>query len=249
MPAAALDETDRDAMWALYAAYYTEVTRAGFERDLAEKDHVIVLRRGGALRGFSTLKRLEGEVLGQRFLAVFSGDTILDRAEWGQVALQRAFLAYVMRVKLRHPLLPVFWFLISKGYRTYLLLSRNFVDYWPRPERPTPPFEEAVIDSLARQRWPEAWQPGLGVLRFASPQGRLREEVAPIDEAMRERHPDIGFFSSRNPGHVRGEELCCLGRVDLQLWLSYMLKLARRLTAPAGRERGATEQRGAACAG
>ena len=45
-------------------------------------------------------------------------------------------------------------------------------------------------------------------------------------------HPDIRYFLERNPGHAAGDELCCLGRIDLALWSSYMLKLVRRHLLP-----------------
>ncbi|MGZ6142344.1 MAG: hypothetical protein ACXWLM_03345 [Myxococcales bacterium] len=243
LPAGALPAAARDEMWTLFRQYYTETTREKFEHDLAEKDHVLVLRDpAGAIQGFSTLKRLRGEVMRRRFVAVFSGDTIVARAYWGQTALQRAFLSYVMRVKLAHPLTPVYWFLISKGYRTYLLLSRNFPEHWPRYDRATPAWQAAMIDALAGARYPEAFCPGRGVLRFPTSQGRLREHVAPIDAALLEQ-PDIRFFVEKNPGHACGDELCCLGRVDVWLWLSYMTKLAHRLLA-SSRRRGAARRLG-----
>jgi hypothetical protein len=37
----------------------------------------------------------------------------------------------------------------------------------------------------------------------------LREGVAEVTPA-RLRDPFVRFFHERNPGHVRGEELCCL---------------------------------------
>ena len=58
---------------------------------------------------------------------------MIAQAYWGQKALQRVFTRYVVGVKLRHPLQRVYWFLITKGYKTYLLLSRYFPEYWPRP--------------------------------------------------------------------------------------------------------------------
>jgi hypothetical protein len=234
--AGALDAAARETMWALFARYYDQVSRATFDADLAKKQHVILLEDAGALRGFSTLTVTRGEALGRRFVAVFSGDTVLDAAYWGQTALQRAFLRYVMRTWARHPLTPVYWFLITKGWRTYLLLSRNFPEHWPRHDRPTAPWPAAVLDRLAGAMFPGAWRPERGVLEFAACPGRLREDVAPITPDLL-RHADIRFFAERNPGHARGDELCCLGRVHLPLAVSYLSKLAWR-TALRGLRRG-----------
>lgn len=171
-------------MWRLFRAYYADVCREDFERDLAEKAHVIVLRDVGdrSLCGFSTLKVYDQEVGGRRFRAVFSGDTIVDAAYWGQSALHWTFLRFLVRQKLGALGTPLYWFLISKGYKTYLLLARNFPEHWPRHDRPTPPHAQAILDALSTARYGDAYDPTRGVLSFPEPHGRLRAYVAPLTE-------------------------------------------------------------------
>ncbi|MDE1999117.1 MAG: hypothetical protein KGI52_09350, partial [Burkholderiales bacterium] len=53
---------------------------------------------------------------------------------------------------------------------------------------------------------------------------RLKEGVAPIDDRALS-HPDIRFFADRNPGHERGDELCCLAAINIKLTLFYVNKL------------------------
>lgn len=226
LPVSRVDVPTRDTMWALFQAHYENVTRARFDADLDAKDHVILLRSHGALRGFSTLERLSGEVLGRPYRAVYSGDTVIDPAFHGQTALQIAFYRYVLATRLQSPGTPVFWFLISKGYKTYLLLTRNFPEHWPRRDEPTPPWQAAVLDDLASRKFGDAWKPVRGVLIFDPPAGRLREGVAPVENAQSD--PDVAYFVRRNPGHARGDELCCLGRVDRRLAWSFAWKALRK---------------------
>lgn len=217
-------------MWRLFTDYYTDVTRATFDADLASKSHVILLHnsKNEEIKGFSTLHTYRRTIQGRKIAVLYSGDTIIDQAYWGQTALQRAWLSNAMRLKLSNPHLPVYWFLISKGYKTYLLLSRNFPEYWPRHDRPLPVWERAVLDTLASEKFGDDYSPELGLIMHDNPAGRLASSVAPIDEALL-RYPDIRFFCEKNPGHANGDELCCIGRIDGQLWLSYMVKLSRRL--------------------
>lgn len=226
---AGLDGARLDEMWGLFRTYYTDVSREIFERDLRAKDHVILLRSSedGSVQGFSTITTFERDVWGKRVVGVFSGDTIVAKAFWRQTALQRAFLSYVIKVKLKNPHRPVYWFLISKGFRTYLLMARNFPEYWPRHDKPTPPWQAAVIDDFARLRFAEAWKPEQGILHFDHPAGRLRQSIAPIDDRARAL-PEVRFFEEKNPRHAEGDELCCIGKVDGRLWASYMTKLGRR---------------------
>lgn len=225
----AVDHASREQMWSLFSRYYCESTRAVFERDLQAKHHVIVLREPtGGIAGFSTLETWLQEVDGKKVAVIYSGDTVVDERYWGQTALQRAFLRYMVRGKLRHPFTPVYWFLISKGYKTYLLLSRNFLVYWPRHDASTPPFEAALLDALARRKFPQRWQPERGVLCHEAESGKLKPEVAPAEAQLLEQHPDVRFFVEKNPGHADGDELCCLGLVHPAQWLAYLAKLARR---------------------
>jgi hypothetical protein len=66
-----------------------------------------------------------------------------------------------------------------------------------------------VISALARSRYPKEYDAGAGVIKATSTQYRLREGIADI---TRERllDPHVQFFQTRNPGHGRGDELCCL---------------------------------------
>lgn len=213
-----LSDERRDQMWAVFSKYYASITREKFEADLSEKQDVILLHDTGdnSLQGFSTIEVYAQNIGSRRFIAVYSGDTVLDEAYWGQSALHRTFTRYLLRTKLQHPLLPVYWYLISKGYKTYLLLARNVPNHYPRHDRPTPEFEQQVLHRLSSEKFPEAYNREQGILRFETCQGRLKRGVAPIAAELL-THPDIRFFVDRNPGHVDGEELCCLGRVDAAL--------------------------------
>lgn len=210
-----LDAITRRDMWLLFSAYYEDVTHQAFRRDLAEKQHVILLRDSsdGTLQGMSTLSVTDAVVHGRAVVSIFSGDTVIAQAYWGQNALHLAFLRYLLRVKARRPLTPVYWHLISKGYKTYLLLTRNFPEHWPRVGRKTPPFAQALIDFLSSERFGDDYNPSSGLLEYED-KGRLKEGVVPVDTST-ELAPDVRYFLARNPRHADGHELCCVGRVDL----------------------------------
>lgn len=223
-----LTDTTRMALWELYRAHYERVDEARFFADLDGKRDIILLRdpRDQALYGFSTLDVSEHRVGERRFTIVFSGDTLVAASHQGQSALHRAFVGYVLKVALRSRH-PVYWLLISKGYKTYLLLSRNFPEHWPRCDRETPPHIVQLLDVACRDRFGAAWDPGRGIVQFVPPGPRLIEGVSPLPPEH-EQPPDIRFFVARNPGHAEGDELCCLGRVNLKLGLGFGWRLLRK---------------------
>lgn len=212
----ALDAATRDAAFALFRTHYEGADRQRFERDLREKQRVILLRdERGALRGFSTVLQREVRVGGRMATMVFSGDTVIDRACWGQKRLQSAFAGLLLRLRLRHPRRPLYWFLISKGWRTYLLMANHFPRAVPRWDLPDPPELRAALDQLAAERFGADYDAAAGIVRYATPHERVRDGVAPVEGALLS-NPHVRFFVERNPGHARGDELACLAQVRVR---------------------------------
>lgn len=231
-PVSRIGDGERDAMFELFQRYYDRVTREEFLRDLAGKQDLIRLfDQHGQVSGFTTIQHLHTEHAGRARLVVFSGDTVVDRECWGQKKLQVAFSRYLLGLKLRHPIRRVYWFLISKGFKTYLLMRHNLTSY-PGHQGPTPSDVQALIDHVSRLKYPEHYDPERGVI--AVPEGCVvTPEAGTVTDDDR-RDPDIRFFLERNPGWVEGEELCCLA----ELRLPELLWSAVRYTASAlGRKR------------
>jgi hypothetical protein len=224
-----LSERDRIQMWLVFSKYYHHVSRKKFLTDLKDKSDVILLRdlASSDVVGFSTLTTYHRNHQGRDFVVIFSGDTVIEKAYWGQTKLHSQFVRYLIACKLANPFTPVYWFLISKGYKTYLLLSRNFPEYWPRHDLDTPAWQQEVIASLASERFGDDFDSEKGIVAYES-HGAVCENVAPIGEEMLKKN-DIRFFAERNPNHTLGHELCCLGRVDLGIVMAMAKKWVRNL--------------------
>lgn len=205
-----LAETQRTEMYHLLAHYFGNVTRLQFEHDLAEKEWVILLKDAvsGQIQGFSTLKRLQVEVDGRPLVAFFSGDTIIERAYWGEAELPRLWGRHVFNLAVESGEAEVYWFLISSGYKTYRFLPVFFREFYPSYQRPTPPAIKRRLDALARLKFPSEYDPERGIIRLAEA-APLRSGVAEITP-RRLKDPHVAFFIEANPGHTCGEQLACL---------------------------------------
>jgi len=233
---------ERGAMLALMQRYYDGVTAAQFDRDLGEKRFVIrMLDAQGGLCGFSTIQELRLDHEGVPIRVVFSGDTVIDRACWGQKNLQRAFTRYLIRCLILEPRRRLYWFLLSKGYKTYLLMRHNLESY-PNCKRATPPDFAAILELTARHKFGERYDAARGVLPAEGDDAQTVKEgfreVTPAELA----DPEIAFFVQKNPGYARGDELCCLAIVRWRelLWAAVRYSVAvpmRRLLG--GRRRAA----------
>lgn len=198
VPRASLTRRDRDAMFALYTTYFATSDRIAFERDLGEKEWVILLcDDAGNIEGFSTLMRMH--VAGATVF--FSGDTIVARHRWSSLDLPRLWARHVFG----HADASTYWFLISSGWRTYRYLPLFFRDFYPRDATMKP-----LLDAVASAKFGDAYDARTGVIRLATP-APLREGIS--DPEARMTNPHVRFFVEANPGHAGGDELACLVRV------------------------------------
>jgi hypothetical protein len=212
-----LTELQRAQMLALMQLCYAGVTAERFSRDLEEKQYVILLsvRSTGELVGFSTLRVAEDLMGGRPVELVYSGDTVIHPDHWGQKELQVQFSRFTAWRRLRRPLRPLLWLLLSGGYKTYLLSVNNFPRTIPRHDWEPPEERVVFMRELATRWFGGQYDAERGTLRFAEHHYRVRDGVAPIDRAAA-AHPHIAFFAARNPGHVDGEELVCLTEIRLR---------------------------------
>jgi hypothetical protein len=204
-----LNSGQRDQMFALMDRHYRNMVRARFEEDLAEKQWVILVLDDQELCGFSTQVLLSADAAGRPIRVLFSGDTIIDRQHWGDPALAHIWGRLALSLIDAYPHDALYWFLISKGYKTYRYLPLFFREFYPRPDMSTPAWASEVIDCLGRTRFPESYDARRGIVRAQNSKDYLREGIAPVTP-QRLRDPFVGFFVERNPGHVHGEELCCI---------------------------------------
>ncbi len=214
VPAGTLSQATARDLYTIFGRHYDCVTWDNFSRDLSQKDFVVLLadQVSGELRGFSTQQVLETIVHGTRVRAIFSGDTIIDREYWGEQELVRGWCRFAGQVLAAEPHVPLYWFLISKGYRTYLFLPLFYREYYPRPNYPAPAFEQEVMDLFACARFPGFYNPTAGLIEFPRSQGHLNSDLAEIP-LNRRNHPQVQFFLSRNPDYARGNELVCLAAI------------------------------------
>lgn len=238
-----LRDSERDEMYALFSHYYDQTSRARFDEDLERKDHVILLydheRR---IQGFSTMKHLVIRCGNKRHRGLFSGDTVVAEAFWGQRVLGKLFLRHLFLEKAKHPLEPYWWMLISKGYKTYLLMANNFAEHYPRYETPTPGAAQEILDVFASELFGPAYCRQTGLIEFEHSLGQLKPGVAHIDAEMLE-NPRIRFFVEHNRGWQRGTELACIARMTWSMPMYYAAKAAWKYWGRGQQQSGAQPSR------
>lgn len=219
-------------MFEVFSKYYLNTSFDQFMSDLSEKDVVFLLKDSASreIKGFSTLVNLYVDVDGQEQRGCFSGDTILEKEYWGQGTLGIAFLRYLFVQKLKNPFKPLYWFLISKGYKTYLLMANNFRNHYPRYERETPSKEKDVIKAFSKNLYGEFFDETTGVISFSKVSSKdcLKAEITPITKELLLKNDRIKYFANKNPGWEEGHELACVAEMTLGMPFYYQFKTMRK---------------------
>jgi len=205
-----VDAAGRASMFALLDEYFEGVSASRFERDLEEKDWVILLkdRGSGALAGFTTFMRFACPAE-PGVVAFFSGDTIVRREAWTETLLARAWAQLAFGLASREADAETYWFLICSGFRTYRFLPVYFREFHPRFDAATPAGAAQIAASLASAKFGDEYDRASGVVRPARPTP-LRAAGADLPSRS---DPHVSFFLASNPGHVAGHELVCLARL------------------------------------
>jgi hypothetical protein len=208
-PTAQLTPDDLDELWAVYSqAFQTE--RALFEAGVRTADEVVRYREGQRLRGLGLVSTFEQRHAGRRLRVVWTGSVVISPELRGHNAIQRAGLVHIARERLRHPLTPLYWFFDTFSYKSYLLLARNFREFWPRPDAPTPDWEAGLLRALCEARAGTHFDARTGII--AARGKRLRPGVAEAPALSADPH--LAFFARANPRAAEGECLACLAPLD-----------------------------------
>lgn len=214
MPVRDLSKDDRDEMFRLYEKYYDAADRDRFDRDLAEKEVVVLIRRRHEIIGFSTIFVGSQEIADDTVHYLFSGDTVLDSSRWGDPVLLRAWFRAAGAVKARIGEGRLFWFSIMMGHRTFRILPNFFRDFFPSIDGRDTSGLARIRNEIAAVRYEQYFNPETGLIDFGQSHGHLRREWAGVEEtAARNRY--AAFFLKANPWHFRGVELACLAEFDI----------------------------------
>jgi hypothetical protein len=219
-----IDRLERQAMHHLLASHFAGTDRATFDADLEEKNCAILLEdETGALRGFSTLLHYQTCVAGSPTDVIYSGDTIVERGWRNSSMLPRAWIRAV-RSLVPETETPLYWFLLTSGYRTYRFLPVFFRSFYPKHDDPEDA-SAALLEMIARERFGDRYDPESGIVRLAKPQV-LMADVTELPSG-RTVDPHVAFFLARNPGHRRGDELACLTRIHDDNFTPAALRMTR----------------------
>lgn len=218
-----LSTAERRAMAELYLTHYDATNEEIFREDLESKSSALLVQHANRIVGFTTIQLYERLWNDRPIRVVYSGDTVIDRRHWGQQALAFTWIGHMGDLKRRTPHVPLYWFLIVKGHRTYRYLpafSKSFYPHWAMNRDDL----KLLADHLAMEKFGAEYNPRTGVVELTKSRGQLKPEIA-YPESGELRHEAVRYFLERNPNYRSGHELVCL----CELTETNLKPLARRI--------------------
>jgi len=209
-------QSERFAMYDLHSSYFCNLNKRTFFNDMSMKDWIIILRDGNnIICGFSTIEIIHTKINNKQQIFLFSGDTIVNKKCWNTTSLAGSFGHIILRLNKRFNNIPLYWFLISKGYRTYRYLPIFFKHFYPAYNANTPLEYDSLLKYICGKKFRKNFDPSCGIIKFAGSKDYLIPEMNKIPTS-RKKNPHVSFFLEKNPGFIRGDELACIASISLE---------------------------------
>lgn len=209
-----IKDIQRKRMFELMYAGYNKVTEENFFQDLNKKNWAgIISDVNGTIQGFTTFAVNPANSGTKDYHVLFSGDTIIAHEYWGSQVMMKGWCRSVGSIIASEPSKKWYWYLLSKGHRTYMYLPLFFNEYYPAPE-PKKNYEslKQIAHDVSLKIFGRYWQAQEGVIRFDSSQGELKPEW--VDATYQKKGSTFTrFFLEKNPNFYKGEELVCLAPI------------------------------------
>ncbi len=204
-----LNKNDIEQMYSLMLKYYDNVKRDKFENDFFVKDKVLIVYNDlNEIVGFSTFQLNSTMYKNRDVYSLFSGDTVLHQTYWGQAGVFK-MAGIILKTLLEKKTTPLYWFLICKGYKTYLFLPAMFKVFYPCYSIAIPEYEKGLINHLSEQRFGNKYYNG--IIKENADRVVTEYNIIP-EKKLYNNH--IKHFVKLNPRYIQGEELACIAKIE-----------------------------------
>ena len=109
-----LTEKDRYEISSLYLSHFDGSDEKQVNSDLENKTEILLVFHENVLIGFTTLQLYDYQWQNSKIQIIYSGDTIVDKAHWGQQALAFAWIENLGKLRRERSDIPLYWFVIVK---------------------------------------------------------------------------------------------------------------------------------------
>ncbi|MFO8062476.1 MAG: hypothetical protein R6U31_06070 [bacterium] len=220
IPVSRLSDDDMHNMYELFNRYFIYDYRS-FAEDIHNKSIITLIcdNENDNLIGFSSYDKS----IYDEFAILFSGSTVVSEQYRNERALMEGFLSVCSDMIKAYSDRPVYWHLLSMGFRTYRFLPLFFNEYYPCRKGS---YEmKGILDRVSYDRFGDLYDPATGIVSIPGGE-RLRPQYAEIPRnRLNDRH--VRFFLEKNPDYRQGNELSCIAKISVNNMKSIPQKILK----------------------
>ncbi len=205
----------RTRMFELMFSCYNKITENNFNADLDKKQYVCLIKdKVDIIQGFTTFAINPNSAKDNKYNVLFSGDTIIAPQYWGTQVMRDGWCKSVGSIIAADTSKPWYWYLLSKGHRTYMFLPLFFKEYFPSIEAAdSEEHLKKIASEVSKRLYGNCWKEDEGVIRFEESHGELKQEL--IQASYQKKGSKfVQFFLKKNPAFYKGEELVCIAPLN-----------------------------------
>tara|TARA_Y100001954_G_scaffold92887_1_gene101693 strand:+ start:4765 stop:5499 length:735 start_codon:yes stop_codon:yes gene_type:complete len=216
-----INDRDINRMYSLMQENYDFILLENFKKDLIKKDYIgLLIDNNMTIQGFTTYAFNPNNYSNKKYNILFSGDTVISENFTGTQELTKGWGKTVGFFIKKYPEKKLLWYLMSKGYKTYLYLPFFFKKYYPALEESRNDQRlKKIINEFSNLIYPDCWNEELGIIKFKKRLGQVKEKH--ILKSIDKKNKHIDFFLEKNPGYINGDELVCMAEVDIDNLLRF----------------------------
>lgn len=224
----ALPAAQREALFtALYAVHgqiFAGVDPATFRRYVFDPPGdactLYVYRSEGDVIGYLAVHHVRCRIQGRRAI-VLRGAAGMLPAFRGRMMFGGALARTIIGWRLRYPLHRMYGFLTPVSPAMYASAQRALVEYWPRPDMPTPAAVQTEMHALAERFQLAPEEPGRPGVRHV---GWCVREPGRCDRS----DPAVAFYLDHNPDFQQGYGLTLLCPMHLRNIVNGLRRVFRK---------------------
>jgi len=215
-------------MFNLMHENYDYVTFDNFCNDLKHKTFAgLLFDEDSDIQGFTTFGINPKEYKHKDYNILFSGDTVVSSSYIGSQELGKGWCRTVGMLLSKYPDKKWMWYLMSKGYKTYLYLPFFFNKFYPSPSIIEHKDYSLIIDECSTHFFGDDWKSNEGIVRFKDRLGQVKKEHA--EKSFRKNNEYVDFFLRKNPGFVDGDEMVCMAELSLNNFKRYPRRIISKV--------------------
>lgn len=225
-----LDDAQVSAMHQLFLEYYNGVSLDQFAQDLKKSTQCIIAinKSTNKIAGFIG-QHILGIPYKEKNIVVFcGGKTISDRQYWkGHLTnqLQMLWIKELFAHYLKNISKPHYMYFAPTGFKTYLLLTNNSIEYWPCWNNNDEELSD-IANFISVYLYDHDYNSSTKLVNFKQYYA-LRQDVAEITEEML-KNPKIALFAKLNPTWKQGTGLPSIARINLLTLIKMVYRKFRR---------------------